>query len=120
DVDRDAAAVVGHRNRAVLVDDHVDVVGMAGERFVDRVVDHLEHHVVQAGAVVHVADVHARALADGLKAAQNGDLAGVVAGVGGFGGAAGVVSHLSASGRWDRPATASAATPAQDTLLIGA
>src|SRR5690606_3601550 len=103
DVDRDAATVVGHRHRTVLVDGDGDVVGMAGQGLVDRVVDHLEHHVVQAGAVMDVADVHAGTLADGLEAAQDGDLAGVVAGVGGLGGAAGVFGHLGASGRWESP-----------------
>src|SRR3546814_4562656 len=80
DVDRDAAAVVGHRYRAVLVDGHGDVVGVAGQGLVDRVVDHLEHHVVQAGTVVDVADVHARTLADGFQAAQHGNPAGIVDG----------------------------------------
>ena len=47
-----------------------------------RVVHDFEHHVVQAGAVVHVADVHAGALADRLQAAQHGDLAGIVIVVG--------------------------------------
>ena len=41
---------------------------IAGQRFVDRVVHHLEHHVVQAGAVGGVADVHAGALAHRFKA----------------------------------------------------
>ncbi len=39
-----------------------DIVAMAGERFVDGVVDDLEYHVVQAGAIGRIADVHARAL----------------------------------------------------------
>ena len=82
DVDRDAATVVIHRHRAVFQDLDHHIVGMAGEGFVDGVVDHLEHHVVQAGAVMDVADVHARTLADGLQAAQHGDLAGIVIAVG--------------------------------------
>ena len=45
-----------------------DFLAVAGERLVDGVVDDLEHHVVQAGAVIGVADVHAGALADGLEA----------------------------------------------------
>src|SRR5690606_24774874 len=83
DVDGDAAAVVGHRDRTVLVDGHGDVVGVAGQGLVDRVVDHLEHHVVQAGAVVDVADVHPGPLAHGFEAAQHGDPAGIV-GLGGL------------------------------------
>jgi hypothetical protein len=41
---------------------------MAGERLVDRVIQDLEDHVVQTGAVIGVADVHSRALADGIEA----------------------------------------------------
>ena len=59
DAGRDAAAVVEHRDRVVGVDRDRDLVAEAGQRLVDRVVDHLEHHVVQAGAVGGVADVHA-------------------------------------------------------------
>ena len=85
DVDRNAATVVGDRAGAVFVqgDDHL--VGVAGEGLVDRVVHHFEDHVVQAGAVVHVADVHTRTLAHGFQTTQDGDLAGVV-GLGGFDG----------------------------------
>ena len=75
DVDRDAAAIVGHRDRAVGIDGHVDPSGVAGQRLVDRVVDDLEHHVVQAGAVVGVADVHARPHAHGLEPFENLDRA---------------------------------------------
>ena len=66
-------------------------VQSAGEVLVDRVVDDLPDEVVQARAVVHVADVHARALADGLEALEDGDAVLVVAGRGddGFGGRAG-------------------------------
>ena len=70
---RNAAAVVDHRDRVVGVDGDDDVVAVAGQRFVDRVVDHLEHQVVQAGAVGGVADVHARALAHRLQAFEDLD-----------------------------------------------
>ncbi len=40
---------------------------VAGQGFVDGVVDHFKHHVVQAGAVGGVADVHAGPLAHGLQ-----------------------------------------------------
>ncbi len=74
----DAAAVVDHRNRVVGVDRDDDLVAVAGERFVDRVVDDLEHHVVQAGAVGGVADVHPRALANRLEALEDLDRGRVV------------------------------------------
>src|SRR6478735_8554344 len=44
-----------------------------GECLVDRVVDHLEDHVVQAGAVRRIADVHAGSLADRLEAFEDLD-----------------------------------------------
>ena len=52
---------------------------MARQRLIDGVVDHLVDHVVQARAVVGVADVHARPFADGVQAAQHLDRIGAVA-----------------------------------------
>ena len=51
----------------------VTSVGVAGERLVDGVVDHLVDHVVQARAVVGVADIHARALAHRIEALEDLD-----------------------------------------------
>jgi hypothetical protein len=75
---RDAAAVVGDRDRIVGVDRDVDLGAVAGQRFVDRVVQHLEHQVVQAGAVRRVADVHARTLAHGFQAFEDLNRRGAV------------------------------------------
>jgi hypothetical protein len=75
DVDRDAAAVVLDRDGLVGVDGDLDPVAVTGERFVDGVVDDLEHHVVQAGAVIGVTDVHSGPLADRIKALQDLDFA---------------------------------------------
>ena len=78
DVHRHAAAVVAHGDGFARVDDDVDLVAMAAQGFVDGVVDEFLHHVMQASAVVGVADVHARALAHGVEAAQHLDASGVV------------------------------------------
>jgi hypothetical protein len=40
---------------------------VARERFVDSVVHNLEYHVVQTGAVIGIADIHARALAHRIQ-----------------------------------------------------
>jgi hypothetical protein len=48
DVDGNAAAVVAHGDGIVGIEDHVDASGMARERFVDRVVDDLVDHMMQA------------------------------------------------------------------------
>ena len=69
----DAPAVVDDGERAVGVDGDQDVVAVAGQRLVDGVVHHLEHQVVQAGAVGGVADVHAGAFAHGFQPLQNLD-----------------------------------------------
>ncbi len=53
---------------------------MAGQRLVDGVVHHLVDHVVQAGAVIGVADIHARPLAHGVEAFQHLDRIGAVFG----------------------------------------
>ena len=55
------------------MDFHRDGGGVTGQRLVDAVVDDLVHHVVQARAVVGVADIHAGALADSLQPLENLD-----------------------------------------------
>lgn len=65
-VDRDAAAVVPHLHRGVVVQDHLDVVTVAPEGLVHGVVDDLPQAVHQTAAVGR-ADVHAGALAYGLE-----------------------------------------------------
>ena len=71
DAGRDATAVVGDRDRIVGMNRYVDFGAMAGQRFVDRIVQHFEHQVVQSGAVRGVADVHARTLADRFETFEN-------------------------------------------------
>jgi len=78
-VDRDAAAVVVNGHRAVGVHDDLDVRAIAGESFVDAVVDDLVDQVVQA-ADARVADVHGGALADRVNAAEDRYGLGVVLG----------------------------------------
>ena len=78
DVGGDAAAVVADGARAVGVQDHVDAAGVSRQRLVDGVVDHLIDHVVQARAVVGVADIHARPLAHGVQALEHLDGVGAV------------------------------------------
>ena len=80
DVDRDAAAVVAHRAGAVGIERDQDFLGVARERFVDRVVDHLIDHVMQARAVIGVADIHAGTFADGIEAFQDLDQFRIVIG----------------------------------------
>ena len=79
DVHRDAAAVVDDRAAPVGVEDDPDVRAEAGQRLVDRVVDHLEDQVVEPVAR-GVPDVHRGPLADGFEPLEDLDVARGVAG----------------------------------------
>ncbi len=68
-VDRDAAAVVEHDDGVVLLERDVDLVAMAGQRLVDRVVHHFVDEVVQAVRAGRP-DIHAGTLADMLQSLQ--------------------------------------------------
>jgi hypothetical protein len=70
DVDRHAASVVLDGHRPILVKGHGDVLAMAGERFVDAVVDDFVHEVVRAPRV----GIHAGPAADGLEPLENFDV----------------------------------------------
>src|SRR5262249_56243734 len=81
----------GEGGGGVGIGGHGAVLGEAGKRLVDGVVDDLVDHVVQARAVVGVADIHARPLAHGVETLEHLDRLGVVIGcvgdrfAGGFG-----------------------------------
>ena len=79
DAGGDAAAVVAHRAGGVRVEGDADLAGETGERFVDGVVDDFVDHVMQARAVIGVADVHAGALAHRVETPQDLDRVGAVA-----------------------------------------
>lgn len=84
DVDGDASAVVDDTDTAVVEQRHLDVVAVAGEGLVDRVVDHLVDEVVQT-TLSGRADVHAGTLAHGLESFEDRDVAGTVPSVDGSG-----------------------------------
>ena len=73
-----AAAIVAHGAGAVGIERHVDAVGMAGQRLVDGIVDDFIDHVMQARAVIGVADIHAGPLAHGIEALQHLDAVGAI------------------------------------------
>jgi hypothetical protein len=87
-VDRNAAAVVDHRDVTVGRELHLDPVGMAVDRLVHRVVDDLGEQMVQR-LLVGAADIHAGPAAHRLQSLQHLDVAGRIAGLGGFHGARG-------------------------------
>ena len=75
DIDRYSAAVVANRHRFARMHDDLDVIAIARQGFVNGVVHQFLHHVMQAGAVVRVADIHARTLANRIQAPQYLDIA---------------------------------------------
>src|SRR5215471_7163089 len=79
-VGRNAAAVVSYRARPIRIERDDNFLGVAGEGLVDRVVDNLIDHVVQAGAVIGIADIHAGALAYSIKALEDLDRFSTVVG----------------------------------------
>ncbi len=78
DADRNAAPVVGDGAGAVGIQGDRNGVAIAFERFVDRVVDDLVDHVMQAGTVIGIADIHARPLAHRVEPVQHLDRALVI------------------------------------------
>ena len=78
DIHRNATAVVTHTDRLIRVNGDGDFAAVPGQGFVNRVVDHLEHHVVQTAAIVGIADVHTRPLAYGIQALEDLNVIGVV------------------------------------------
>ena len=106
DIHGDAATIVAHGHRPIGIKAHIHPVGMAGQRLVNGVVHHLIHHVVQAGPVIGVADIHAGAFADSVQPLQHLDgtgaifLCGCGNGRGGGGGVIGVRHGNECSRKW--------------------
>ena len=88
-IDRDAAAVVDDREKAVGLDLDLDEMGVAGERLVHGIVDHLGEQVVHR-LLVGAADIHAGPPAHRLEPFEHLDVAGGVAALGAGGRARGL------------------------------
>ena len=82
-VDRNAAAIVAHRQESIGLQFHIDPGGMACHRFVHGIVDHLGEQVMQR-LLVGAAHVHAGPAPHRLEAFEHLDVGGGIA-VGGFG-----------------------------------
>ena len=80
-VGRNATTVVYHADRFIRVQDDLDLIAMTGEGLIDRVVDKLEHHMVQTRAIVGVTDIHPGTLAYGIQPLQHLDGVCVVSGI---------------------------------------
>ncbi len=77
-INRDAATVIANGDRLIRVNGHADIVAVASQCFVDGVVEHLEHHVVQTATIIGVANVHTGTFAYGIQTFQHLDAGRVV------------------------------------------
>ena len=82
DIGGDAASVVGDGAGSVGIERHGHFRGVTGQRLVNRIIDDFVNHVMQARAVIGVADIHAGALADGIQAFENFNRIGTIGGGG--------------------------------------
>ena len=74
-IDGDAAPVVGHRQAAILVERHLDPVGVSRDGLVHRVVEDFGEEVMQR-LLVGAANIHARPPPHGLEPLQHLDVLG--------------------------------------------
>ena len=95
-IDRNAAAVVGHGQKAIGAQFDFDEAGVTGQRLVHRVVDDFGEQMMQR-LLVGAADIHAGPAAHRLEAFQHLDIPGGVAGLG-AGGARGDLQRRAALG----------------------
>ncbi len=77
-IDRDAAAVVAHRDAAVGVEVQFDVARVPGHRLVHGVVEHFGDEVIE-GALVGAADIHAGPAPHRLEPFEDLDVLGGIA-----------------------------------------
>ncbi len=63
--------VIRYRYRVIFMDDHIHLITVAGQCFVDGVIHDLEHHMMQTRTVIGIANVHAWAFAYGIQPLQD-------------------------------------------------
>ena len=87
---RNAAPVIANTHRFIGVNDNVDLATVPRQCLINRVIDDFKDHVVEAGSVVRIANVHAWSFSDGIQTFQYFNTRRVVIG---FFSAGGVVFH---------------------------
>ena len=70
-INRNAPAIISDRHRPILIQLYLDNVTMPGKRLINRIIDNLIDHVMQPGAIIGVANIHAGALANSVQTAQH-------------------------------------------------
>ena len=76
-VHRNASSVIDHLDGVTGKDIDLDVVAIAGQGFIDTVIDHLAHKVMQT---LHagIANIHGRTLAHGFQTFEDLNVTGVI------------------------------------------
>jgi hypothetical protein len=72
-VDRDTATIVPYGAGTVRIESDTHLLGIASESLIDGIIHDFIHHMVQAGPVIGIADIHAGPLAHGVEALENLD-----------------------------------------------
>ena len=75
-VNRHAATIIGHTQRPVAMQHHIDLTAMPCERFINRIIDHLLSEMIRASGI----RVHARPLTNGIQSGQYLDRISVIFG----------------------------------------
>ena len=77
-IGRDAAAVINHADGIIGVYGDGDFVAITSQRFVNRIVYDLKHHVMQSRTIAGVTDIHAGAFTYRLQTFKHFDAGRVI------------------------------------------
>ena len=66
-VDGNPSTVVLNSHRTIRMNHHIDLIAVTCQGLINRVIHDLKHHMMQACAVIGVADIHPRTLFHSLK-----------------------------------------------------
>ena len=72
-IDRNTAPIIAYAARPVRMQSNLDAVSVPCEAFINRIIDNFLDHMVQARAVIRIANIHARTLSNRVKAFKNFD-----------------------------------------------
>ena len=79
--DGNSPSIIGDLRGAIVVQGYCNQIGMACQSFIDRIINDLIDHMVQTGAVICVANIHARPLTHSLQPFENLDGISIITGV---------------------------------------
>ena len=67
------APIIRYRNRAIPIKRNFGDITMPCQSFINGIIYHLIHHMMQTRTIISIANIHARALAHRIQASQNLD-----------------------------------------------